>query len=848
MKKAFVTPHFHYDTEWVMTESEYAEVIGHHIKQVLDIMKKDKDFKFVLDQQVLLEHFRIQQPSLWEELKQRVKEGRIDLVCGMYVMPDSNLPSIESNIRQILIGKRFMRKEFGVDPVVGWMLDPFGNHAQTPQVWKKSGFKYFAFKRGYSGKCLSDFIWEGLDGTKILTHFYIFGYGNAGVLPAETESGCITLKSIIDRELNHSNIPIAWLMNGNDFSPPNPAITEMVKRVNEELEDVEVSVATPTEIFKEIEKFEKELPTVTGEMQYGQYEKILPGCYSSRIWVKQLTRELEFYITDAEKLATIAWNMGMEYPFEKLDKAWKNILHNAFHDVICGCGIDDIYYDAFSRFEEAEKLASEVIDEAIDYISERIKIKGDGIPFLVINTLHWDRTDVVRAYLNVSMLRSPGLKIYDEKGNEIPYVAEDFSRDEEGNLTDVYLIFVAENVPGFGLRVYYARPNKEIIVPKDSDEPQIENEFYRVTVDSETGLVEEIYDKEEEKDVLTGFGNEIEIGPDAGDLYYSIEPKDGQILLQGGSMWVQKVFHKEVLLRDAMDIITHTEISDVKSTIYVEGYFKWRDDELIRWRATISLYKKIKRIDLTMDVNYNYPHSILRINFPVDISSDSFYSEIPGGVIKRPKMSKFDDSWKEKPTGTWPIQNWLDYTDETYGVTLINLGLPENKIEGDTIKLTLLRSVDLVSWGDAGPKLYAPEALVLGDHSFKYALYPHKGSWKDAKSYKVAYYHNVPFIVTQLETIKKEGSIGDKYTFVSCDTDNIIVTALKKAEEESAIVLRFFETEGKNTNVQFTFAKQVKSAEITNLLEEKENDTPIDGNKVMLNVKPFEILTLKVKL
>ncbi|MGQ4913944.1 MAG: alpha-mannosidase [Candidatus Asgardarchaeia archaeon] len=847
-KKAFVTPHFHYDTEWVMTETEYAEVIGHHIKQVLDIMEKDPEFKFVLDQQVLLEHIRAQHPSLWEELKKRVREGRIDLVCGMYVMPDSNLPCIESNIRQILIGKRFMRKEFGVDPVVGWMLDPFGNHAQTPQVWLKSGFKYFAFKRGYGGKLLSDFIWKGLDGSKILTHFFIFGYGNAGILPEDIDEGVLTIKSLIDRELKYSNVPIAWLMNGNDFSPPNPSITEIVKRANKELDDVDVHVATPTEIFKEIEKYSDTLPIVEGEMQYGQYEKILPGCYSSRIWVKQLTRELEFLLSDAERMATIAWSLGMEYPFEKLDKAWKNLLHNAFHDVICGCGIDEIYDDAYERFIEAEKLATEVLESAITFIASKLKVKkeNDSIPFFIVNTQNWERTDVAVININVSKLRTKGLALVDEDGNEIPYEAELVDVDENGNLTNVSLVFVAENVPPLGIKLYYVKKADELKVSDELPEPEIENEYYKITVDAETGLIDEIYDKEAGRSILAGPGNELEITPDAGDLYYSIEPPEGQTLLQSGSMWVQKVFGEEVLLRDIMNVFTAAEKSDVKSAIYVEGYFKWRDEDLIRWRSTITLYKKVKRIDFDMEIDFNNPHSAVKVNFPVDIESETFFSEIPGGVTERPKIPKFDDTWREKPTGTWPVQNWLDYTDGSYGVTLINLGLPEHKIDGNTLKLTLLRSVDLVSWGDAGPKLYAPKALLIGEHVFKYALYPHSGTWKDAKSYKVAYSYNVPFIAVEFDEYPVESTLDSNFSFMKITPENLVVTAIKKAEDDDSVIIRFFETEGKDTEATIRFYKPVKQAHLTNLLEEESSTIEIKNNEILLSVKPFEIVTVKI--
>ena len=195
---------------------------------------------------------------------------------------------------------------------------------------------------------------------------------------------------------------------------------------------------------------------------------------------------------------------------------------------------------------------------------------------------------------------------------------------------------------------------------------------------------------------------------------------------------------------------------------------------------------------------------------------------------------------------TWPVQNWLDYTDGSYGVTLINLGLPEHKIDGNTIKLTLLRSVDLVSWGDAGPKLYAPKALLIGEHVFKYALYPHSGTWKDAKSYKVAYSYNVPFIAVEFDEYPVESTLDSNFSFMKIAPENLVVTAIKKAEDDDSVIIRFFETEGKDTEATIRFYKPVKQAHLTNLLEEESSTIEIKNNEILLSVKPFEIVTVKV--
>jgi len=846
-KKVFLVPHFHYDTDWVMMEEEYAKIAADNIKRALEIMRKDENFKYILDQQVLLDHFRLIYPTLWDELVQRIKERRIELVCGMYVMPDSLIPGPESEIRQILHGKIFMREEFGIDPKVGWMIDPFGHHAQTPQIWRKAGFKYYAFKRGYCGEPLSDFIWVGLDGSKILTHYFMFGYENAANIPEDIESGAAKLLDLCKREIPYSTKENILLLNGSDFTPPNPNIVKIVEKVNSMTQDFEVKVATPCEYFEEIEKHKAELKEIHGEMIYGRYHPVLPGCYSSRMYVKQRFRELEFYLSDVEKLASFAWLLGLEYPQSQLEIAWKFLLHNAFHDIICGCGIDEIYEDAEMRFDECETIATDVANDILRFLATQIDTEGDGIPFVVFNTLPYKRSEIALAYLDVSELKSRGIKIVTHDRKDVLFEIIDAEYDENNLLTHVAVLLLAEDLPPNGYKVYFAVPSDELIMAEESDETEIENEYFRISFDPEIGILDEIYDKINDVEILDGPGNDLEISTDIGDLYYEREPEGGfkttLAMFKAASEYV-----KQVLKMNILQTTGYIMKSPLRSTIHISGLAKWRDTHLISWYSRITLYRKIPRIDFEIDMNFNYPHTIIRAVFPVSISSDKFYSEIPAGVIERPLKVKDTENWREPHQGAWPVQNWMDYTDGKYGVTLINMGLPEHRIDENAIKITLLRSVDLVSWGDAGPRIYAPDALMLGEHYFDYALYPHKGTWKDAKSHIQAYSHNIKPIT--LQTTRHKGILPKEFSFIEFNDDGIVVMAIKKGELDDTLVIRFFETLGEERIVEIKInAIELEDAQITNLLEEPFESLEItEGNKVRIKTKPFEIVTVKFKI
>ncbi|WP_461866577.1 glycoside hydrolase family 38 N-terminal domain-containing protein, partial [Thermococcus sp.] len=174
--KVFVVPHFHYDLEWVRTKEEFAELSLSNMEKVLEIMRKDGEFKYLFDQLFLLELFKERKPELWNELLERIREGAIELVGGIYLMPDNLIPGLETQIREILYAKPVMEEFSGKEVKVGWMIDCFGHHSQIPQIFKKAGFEFYTFKRGYRGEKTMNFIWEGLDGSRIFVHYMLFGY------------------------------------------------------------------------------------------------------------------------------------------------------------------------------------------------------------------------------------------------------------------------------------------------------------------------------------------------------------------------------------------------------------------------------------------------------------------------------------------------------------------------------------------------------------------------------------------------------------------------------------------------------------------------------------------------
>jgi len=294
----YVVPHTHYDAVWVFTKEDYFYInIDFILKRVVEILEEYDEYKFLIEQTFLLEEIENRYPELFEKIRKFVREGRIEIADGEYLMADTMLPQEETLVREILVGKRYVREKFGKDVEVMWQADSFGLNAQLPQIYRKSGYKYVAFRRGCPEIKPSEFIWEGLDGTRIIAHVFPLGY-RAGLYIDKWENSYQFLKECAFT--NHILMP-----SGSGSTPPQEEIVEAVKRWNRTHEGSEMKIATPSEFFKEIEKVANKLPVRKGEMYSGRFSPVFPDTASSRIWIKLSLRRLECDLLTLERFDTI---------------------------------------------------------------------------------------------------------------------------------------------------------------------------------------------------------------------------------------------------------------------------------------------------------------------------------------------------------------------------------------------------------------------------------------------------------------------------------------------------------------------------------------------------------------
>jgi alpha-mannosidase len=506
MDKIYLVPHSHYDAVWALTKEDYLYInIDLIVKQALDFME-NRDYKFLIEQTALLEEIERRNPYLFDRLAKNIEAGKIEIAGGEYLMADTMIPSGETLVREIMLGKRYAKEKFGIDVPVMWGADSFGYNAQMPQIYRKSGYKYFAFRRGANRDKPSEFWWQGLDGTRILCHWMPLGY-RAGLDFSELEENFKLLKAVA--ATHHILMP-----SGSGSIPPQPEIFRVVNKWNRTHQDSQMKIANVSDFFTQVEKAADKLAIYRGELYSGRYSQVFPNTTSSRIWIKQGLRKYENLLLTCERWAAVAWLLGIPYPTYEFRDNWRRILWAAFHDVAPGTGMDEGYEEARDNFNYLQTHLYQFLYNFCSIISQNLQAEED---IVVFNPLSWEAKNWVEVEMGFDkgkIKRIGGLRSGRE---EIEVEILEFSRYPDDSYQTVKLGFVA-TVPALGYRTYKIlrrKPRGEIAPKIKISGNTIENQFFRVRVDPSNGLIDVSQDGRR-----LVRANELVLEEEIGDLYY----------------------------------------------------------------------------------------------------------------------------------------------------------------------------------------------------------------------------------------------------------------------------------------------------------------------------------------
>ena len=834
----------HIDMAWLWPWTETVEVVRNTFGTALQLMREYPDFKFTASAAQAYEWMEEKYPAMFQEIQQRVKEGRWEVIGGMWVEPDLNMPDGESLVRQILYGKRYFHEKFGKDIHIGWNPDSFGYNWQLPQIYKRSGIDYFVTQKLLWASEFTKFPyrlfwWQAPDGSRLLTYF-----------PSDYANQIDPQKMARD---SATYGPMMWKYNGGSNSAPAGALDMMylygvgdhgggptrldldtaLRWQKGDLVYPQINFSSAGQYFADLEKNKNELkiPTWDGEL-YFQYHR---GVQTTQSEEKKLNRRNEGYLLNAEKLASIEMLFLGQYPQSQLDEAWKNVLFNQFHDILPGSGIHINYVDAARRYDESSRITFDISRIALNDIASRVK--SDGVGVLVFNPLSWSQTGEVQFTVQFPTAIKQVAAI-DPSGKALP--VEVIQSDPQNNR--VLLRLLAEDIPATGYKLIRLEPQGKSPAAKSTlvaTANSLENEFVHLKVDPKTGCITSLYDKRSNTEALAlpvqseGSPAASPDGLPCGNLLQAFvdKPKHWDAWNVDADFVKQ---HWDLMQADEVKLVENTPL---RAVIRVKHHFQKSS-----FVQDITVVPGVPRVDVRMQADWHEQHILLKVAFPVSARSDKATFEIPYGSVERPTTR---NTPAEQAQFEVPALRWADISGPTlsptsgekggapegegragavHGFSLLNDSKYGYDAKDNVLRLSLLRSP---TWPDPETDQGTSRVHVL--------LYPHGGTWREAMTVHQGYELNYGLMAVR--TTQHPGPLPAEKSFFGTTEDNVVITAIKKQApqppvqavydgqprtvhpEEGGLIIRFYEWAGKKGDIHLNLPQPGVAAWEMNLME-----------------------------
>ena len=788
----------HIDPVWLWQWQEGMAEVRATFRSALDRMAEYPDFRFSITSAAFHEFVARNDPEMFDEIRQRVKEGRWEIVGGWWVEPDCNLPSGESFARHALYGQRFFRESLGTQATVGFNPDAFGHNAMLPQILRLSGMDAYVFMRPqiHERDMPRLFWWESPDGSRVLAYRVVGEYNSpAGTLDDQVGL-CLPELGKPHREL------LCFYGVGDHGGGPTKANIESLHELDERPEMPRLRASTAAAFFRSIlaHTDPETIPVWRGEIQYHA-----AGCYSAHSGMKRWNRQAEQALLAAEKLSSVAnWATGQAYP-DDLRQGWTDVLFDQMHDILPGTSLEPAYDDARDATGEALAIAARAQNHALQAIGRRIGLREtEGTrPIVVFHPSAWP----VRAGVEVEFggLRE-GDRLLDEEDREIAY-------QPVRSLASVtgwrHRLAFEASLPGLGYRTYRvvpdeplerraerragaARPARPVSLTVEGDRPSgpvvLENDHLRLEIDRATGLLRLLGKRSQRSSgavIIPGGGARPVPVRDPSDTWghrmYAFHDPAGEFELSA---------------------LLELEMGPVRASVRAEHRFAQS-----RITQDFLLYRDQPAVEVRVAVDWHERSTMLKLRFPTAVEDPVATYEIPYGHLVRPPNG-----------GEEPGQGWVDVSGHDAHGTRLGLALANDAkygydVLGDEIGLTVLRSAIF-----AHHEPYAPDPdgaypfQDQGRQRFTYLLIPHQGDWRQAAvPRRAAELHQPP--VTLLETLH-DGPLPARAAFLEVAPEGVLATVVKQAEDADDTIVRVHEAHGQQTTATLRFPSLGRSFQV----------------------------------
>ncbi len=777
--------HAHMDLAWLWPIRETIRKGARTFSTALALMDEYPGYVFGASQPQYFAWIKERYPLLYAKIKRRVKEGRLEPQGAMWVEADTNISGGEALVRQLLYGKRFFRDEFGLDVRYLWLPDVFGYNAALPQMLKKAGVDYFSTQK-LSWSLINQFPHQSFNWQGIDGTTVL-----THMLPEETYNSPALPRSLIKLEKNYHDKGIsehALLVFGigDGGGGPGEEHLERLSRIKNLAGLCPVTQEPVARFFPQWAAQADRFPTWVGELYLERHQ----GTLTTNARNKWYNRKMELALRELEWTSVLLGVLdGAPYPQDFLDQTWREVLLYQFHDILPGSSIKRVYDECVARYQTMLQQVDEKTAHNSARLSGLIDTSAFKQPVVVHNALSWTRNEWI--------------------------------------CVDSTWIYVT--VPPMGYATVDAAPgtaHSRDIPPLAATETLLENDILSIHFDAE-GAIRQVYDRRVGRQVLAegASANRLAIYRDDGDAWDF--PMD---YAERAPRYMQLVSAKPAV-EGAQAILEQT--------------YRLGHSEVCQ---RIVLTAGSARIDFQTRIHWREPGAMLRTAFPVAVHADEATFEIQFGHISRPTHR--NTTW-ELARDEVVAHRWVDLSQGDYGVALLNDCKYGHKVKGHTLDLNLLRSVPY-----PGPRLVRDEAVAPGephhgytdqcDHQVTYALYPHLGNHHDGHVVRAGYELNVPLRTIALRP--QAGNLPTQHSFIQIDAENVIVEAVKQAQNGETVIIRLYECERRGAKTAVHFGFPVAMVHEVDLLEENGQPVALRNDSVTLDFKPFEIKTLSVTI
>ncbi|OHB54470.1 MAG: hypothetical protein A2Y07_07155 [Planctomycetes bacterium GWF2_50_10] len=672
-----------------------------------------------------------------------------------------------------------------------------------------------------------------------------------------------------------------------DAQQTPPGIVKMIDELRTRHKKDDIRLSSIPDYFAAVKESVKDLKTFEGEMRFPHKNAFafrLCNVLATRMYLKQANRFSEHLLTRwTEPFCAFASQAGNYYPAVEIDDAWELMFINHAHDAIGGCSIEDVHSDMINRYNQINNRCRAILHRSLGHISRNLT-SGPLTPnqsrLVVFNPLPHKLTDIVEAYVDVPTdIFHGGIKVTDLTGREIPcnIISTSISKSVSLELQLIvcpavpvrrlHIEFQAKDVPALGYAQYKLEsvpPTKPVGSGISASDTRLENEFIRMSVNP-NGTID-IFDKEHDQ-TFTGLHYFQDTGLDraARNSWYIIPPENDKAFTSLDSKADSRLIYCSPLqakIKVSYTLRIPRSIDTEKVTVGRMEHFTTyryadRSNELIdlKIESIFTLRRSARRIDIETTLLNNAMDHRLRVMFPTDIATDVTWADAPFDVVSRPIKKLDPQDWAElRDLGdvqTNPMLTFVDIATKNRSMAMLVTGLPEYDVLEDsrrTFALTLLRSI---FHGRLDPETKLPpihSSQCLGEHTYKYAIYPHQQSWDKAGVYEQAQQHNLSFTAVQCMG-PGTGKLPACASFISFDHPGLDISVIKKSHTRDALVIRLVNPYDHRINTKMYLAWQVRSACITDMLEEKVlAHLPCQANNISLQVEPKKILTILIDI